>query len=233
MQTQEDELKNALREGLAAAQRQEEQEQDAAAESQESELATTEEDSEADKPLSVAELQSENFALKERITHLEGEMKSDHEQMVRALAEAMNMKKRAEADVERERKYGNEKLLKALLPIVDSLDLAIEHTDRNNPVLKPTLEGVENTMSLFLKELKNFGVEQVNPVGAPFDPNLHQAISMVPSAEVAANHVVNVMQKGYVLQGRVVRPAMVIVASGQPQAASGGADEHKTINIEA
>ncbi|MCR5536368.1 MAG: nucleotide exchange factor GrpE [Succinivibrio sp.] len=232
MQTQEDELKNALKEGLNAQVKPEEEPEEAAQVNAEPQAAAPAND-EADQPLTIAEMQSENLALREQLMRLEEDKKADHEQMVRAVAEAMNMKKRAEQDVERERKYGNEKLLKALLPIVDSLDLAIEHTDKQNPVLKPTLEGIENTMSLFLKELKNFGVEQVNPQGAPFDPNLHQAISMVPSNEVAQNHVLNVMQKGYVLQGRVIRPAMVIVSSGPQTQAAGTTDEHKTINIEA
>ena len=155
---------------------------------------------------------------------------------MRAFAECENQKKRIEADVERERKFGNEKILKALIPVVDSLELALVHADPNNEAAKSTIEGVQNTVTLLLKELKGFGVEAVDPTGKAFDPNLHQAISMVPSAEVEANCVINVMQKGYTLNGRVVRPAMVIVSSGAPAGSAPKAEtssEENRINIEA
>ena len=161
-----------------------------------------------------------NEQLKAQVAQLEAKYKADTEKFIRALAECENQKKRIEADVERERKYGNEKILKALIPVVDSLELALKHSNKEDPAIKPTIEGVENTTTLLLKELKSFGVEPVDPKGQAFDPNLHQAISMAPSAEVPANHVLNVMQKGYTLNERVVRPAMVIVSTGAPAGAA-------------
>ena len=232
MQTQEDELKNALNGSCVETEPSENDEENAPFAEDAAQTEAPAQDN-ADKPLTVEELQSENMMLREQLEKAAAEHKADHEQMVRALAEAMNMKKRAEADVERERKFGNEKIIKSLLPVVDSLDLAIEHTDHANPLLKPTIEGLENTMSLFLKELKNFGVDQLNPIGQAFDPNLHQAISMVPSSDVEPNHILSVMQKGFVLNGRVVRPAMVIVAKAPENAPKDGDDEHRMINIEA
>ncbi|MBO6258641.1 MAG: nucleotide exchange factor GrpE [Succinivibrio sp.] len=227
MQTQEDQLKQAMEQAASA-----QQSEDSAMTTNEEETSAVDtDDAKADIPLSIDELQAENISLKAQLEKVSGDAEKDHEQLVRAVAEAMNMKKRAEADVERERKFGNEKIIKALLPVVDSLDLALTHTDKNNPELKTVAEGIENTMTLFLKELKNFGVERLNPVGQAFDPNLHQAITMVPSNDVKPNHILSVMQKGFVLNGRVVRPAMVVVAKAvetkEPEA------EQKTVNIEA
>lgn len=181
----------------------------------------------------VAALQSEVAALQAQLKEVQDKARADLESMARAAAEADNRRKRAEADVDKERKYGNEKLLKALLPVVDSLDLALEHTDKENEALKPVYEGISNTMDLFLKELKNFGVERLDPKGEPFDPNQHQAISMVPSGEVKPNCVLAVMQKGYLLNGRVVRPAMVMVAKALPGASEEPKAEGGKINLEA
>ena len=190
----------------------------------------------------VAQLQSEVEALKAQLKETEDKARSDLDRMARAAAEAENRRKRAEADVERERKFANEKILKALLPVVDSLDLAMAHTDPNNEALKVTYEGISNTMDLFLKELEKFGVKRIDPKGQPFNPNEHQAVSMVPSNEVKPNCVLNVMQKGFSLNGRVVRPAMVIVAKapeGQPPKADDGKKDGEqpqqggTINLEA
>jgi molecular chaperone GrpE len=190
----------------------------------------------------VAQLQSEVEALKAQLKETEDKAHADLDRMARAAAEAENRRKRAEADVERERKFANEKILKALLPVVDSLDLAMAHTDPNNEALKVTYEGISNTMDLFLKELEKFGVKRIDPKGQPFNPNEHQAVSMVPSNEVKPNCVLNVMQKGFSLNGRVVRPAMVIVAKapeGQPPKADDGKKDGEqpqqggTINLEA
>ena len=122
-------------------------------------------------------------------------------------------RKRAEADVERERKYALEKFVKALIPVVDSLDMALEAgKSKAESAEDAMVQGVEATLRLFLKELSSFGVERIDPVGEPFDPNVHQAISMIPSKDVKPNCIVSVMQKGFILNGRVVRPAMVMVA---------------------
>lgn len=173
--------------------------------------------------------------LKNQVVQEQEKRKADCDKLVRALAECENQKKRIEADVERERKFGNEKILKALIPVVDSLELALKHSDINDPAVKPTIEGVQNTVTLLLKELSSFGVQGVDPQGQPFDPNLHQAISMVPSADVEANCVLSVMQKGYTLNGRVVRPAMVIVSSGAHAQSAKTEDnsQNNSINIEA
>lgn len=172
-----------------------------------------------DDDVDVETLLEENQSLQEEVATLKGQMDvlkqtvaSEHDKMLRAVAEADNVRKRAAQEVERERKFALEKFVRSLLPIYDALEKALEFSDRNNEATKATIDGVENTLNLFLKELTSFGVELVDPTGQAFDPNFHQAVSMVPSAEVPNNHVLNTMQKGFLLNGRVVRPAMVIVA---------------------
>ena len=165
------------------------------------------------------QIYEENKELRDQVVDLQGKLDilkntlaSEHDQRLRAVAEADNVRKRASQEVERERKFALEKFVRALLPIYDALEKALEFSDRENEATKATIDGVENTLNLFLKELSGFGVELVDPTGKPFDPNFHQAVSMVPSTEVPNNHVLQTMQKGFLLNGRVVRPAMVIVA---------------------
>ncbi|MGB0203859.1 MAG: nucleotide exchange factor GrpE [Neptuniibacter sp.] len=141
------------------------------------------------------------------------EIESLKDQMLRIQAEAQNVRRRAEQDVEKAHKFGVEKFANEMLPIVDSLERAIEAFG-DDEALKPMREGVEMTMNMFLSSLDKFEMKQVNPKGEMFDPALHQAMSMIPVPDTAANTVVEVMQKGYTLHGRLVRPAMVIVAKG-------------------
>lgn len=141
------------------------------------------------------------------------EVEALKDQMLRIQAEAQNVRRRAEQDVEKAHKYGVEKFANEMLPIVDSLERAIEAVG-DDEALKPMREGVEMTMNMFLSGLAKFQMEQVNPKGESFDPALHQAMSMIEVPDTPANTVVEVMQKGYTLHGRLVRPAMVIVAKG-------------------
>ena len=227
MQTEETQMQQAFEKAQAEAQEREQKQEEKAQEVQtngenqapQDAANATPNDNESEIDFDPKELVTENEQLKSQLSALEAKYKADNDKLVRALAECENQKKRIEADVERERKFGNEKILKALIPVVDSLELALKHSDVNDPAIKPIVEGVQNTTTLLLKELGKFGVEAVDPQGQPFDPNLHQAISMVPSPEVEAQHVLSVMQKGYTLNGRVVRPAMVIVSAGAPAGA--------------
>ena len=137
------------------------------------------------------------------------------DQALRAKAEMQNMRRRAEIDVEKAHKFALEKFVKELLPVVDSLEKAVESTEghevQSEEVLVRIKEGVDMTLSMFMGVLEKFNVRQINPVGEPFDPQQHEAMSMVPSAEAEPNSVIAVMQKGYTLNDRVVRPAMVMV----------------------
>ncbi len=151
-------------------------------------------------------------ALRAQIATLEAKAQEEKNKLMLAYADADNARKRAEQDVVRERKYGIEKFVKSLIPVYDSMEKALEYSDREDPATKNILDGVDATLQLFVKEMSNFGVEVLNPLGQPFNPEFHQAISMVESDQVAPNHVLAVMQKGIALNGRVVRAAMVVVA---------------------
>ncbi|MCG7198433.1 nucleotide exchange factor GrpE [Marinobacter pelagius] len=137
------------------------------------------------------------------------------DQVLRTQAEMQNVRRRSEIDVEKAHKFALEKFVKELLPVADSLEKAVESTEGQEEageLVASIREGVEMTLDLFMKSLAKFNVEQLNPVGEPFDPQQHEAMSMVPAPDAEPNSVVNVVQKGYLLNGRVVRPAMVIVA---------------------
>lgn len=150
-------------------------------------------------------LQAELEAMRDEMARLK-----DHS--MRALAEAQNMKRRAEIDVDNARKYGAEKIVTELLPVVDNLERALQSADAELEGVKPLLEGVELTLKGFLDALTKSNVEIVDPHGEPFDPALHQAMTMIEMPNSEPNSVVDVMQKGYRLNGRLLRPAMVVVA---------------------
>jgi len=133
--------------------------------------------------------------------------------VLRAQAEVQNMRRRCEADVEKAHKFALEKFSAELLSVVDNLERALGAVpDTGSEPVKALCEGVELTLKGFLEILSKFNIQQINPVGAPFDPQLHQAITMMVNPQVEPNTVLDVMQKGYTLSGRVIRPAMVVVA---------------------
>lgn len=148
----------------------------------------------------------------EYILQLEEELVGARDAALRAQAEAQNAARRAEQDVEKARKFALERFAGELLPVVDNLERALESTAGEDEALKPIAEGVELTLKSFQDALAKFNVAAVNPEGEPFDPNLHQAMSMVENPDVEPNTVIAVMQKGYTLNGRLIRPAMVMVS---------------------
>ena len=133
------------------------------------------------------------------------------QRVLRAQAEQDNTRKRAERDVQNAHKYALEKFVGELLGVRDSLELGVSAAQENHDVEK-LLEGTELTLKMLGDAMAKFGVEQIDPEGEAFNPELHQAMSMVPTDEVPPNTVVNVVQKGYLLNGRLVRPAMVMVS---------------------
>jgi molecular chaperone GrpE len=133
--------------------------------------------------------------------------------VLRAQAEIQNMRRRCEADVEKAHKFALEKFSAELLTVVDNLERALNAVgERNGEQVNALAEGVELTLKSFLEILNKFNVQQVNPVGEPFDPQVHQAITTIVNPNVEPNTVLEVMQKGYTLHGRVIRPAMVVVS---------------------
>ncbi len=151
-------------------------------------------------------------ALQQQLATAEAAAQEEKDRALRIAAEMENLRRRSALDVEKAHKFALEKFAGELLPVIDSLERALELAYRDTETLKPMLEGVELTLRAMLTTVGKFGVEQVNPMGEAFDPNRHQAISMVENGNVAPNSVMAVMQKGYELNGRVIRPAMVMVA---------------------
>lgn len=135
------------------------------------------------------------------------------EQVLRAHADAQNVRRRSEQDVEKARKFALEKFVADLLPVADNLERAIAAGNPEDETQKAVLEGVELTLKSLQDTLKKYKVEMVDPAGEPFDPQLHQAMTMVPNPDMEPNTVMDVFQKGYTLNGRLVRPAMVVVSS--------------------
>ena len=147
-------------------------------------------------------------------TALEREIAKYKDIAIRAEADMENLKRRAERDVSNAHKYANEKLLKELLPVLDSLNRGIAGIDTNDQHLAPMLTGMKMTHDLLEKALSRFGIEVLDPArGDAFDPTLHEAMSMQPDPEAESNTVLQVLEKGYQLNGRVLRAAMVIVTS--------------------
>ncbi|XKM13364.1 nucleotide exchange factor GrpE [Orbaceae bacterium ac157xtp] len=159
-----------------------------------------------------AELASKEAKIAELEQALHVAKKNESEAMVRARAEIDNVRKRVEQDVEKAHKFALEKFSGELLPVIDNLERALEATDKTNPELKATIEGLELTLKSFLDTVKKFGVEIVSTEDGQLNPEVHQAITTIESPDHKAGQIVNTIQKGYTLNGRLIRPAMVIVA---------------------
>lgn len=147
-----------------------------------------------------------------RIEELELALAAAKESVLRAQADAINSQRRAEKEVEKARKFALEGFSKEVLVVADNLERALSMVDQTDQSLQPIVEGIELTLKSFSDVLAKYNIEAVEPMGEPFDPQLHQAMSMVPNPEVEPNTVIAVMQKGYTLNGRLIRPAMVIVS---------------------
>ena len=144
---------------------------------------------------------------------LQEELAQAKDAALRAAAEAQNTRRRAEQDVEKARKFALERFVGELLPVIDNLERATEAAaDAGSDTVKSIAEGVELTRKSLLDVLGKFDIAVIDPVGEPFDPNLHQAMTLVPNPDMEPNTVMEVMQKGYTLSGRLIRPAMVVVS---------------------
>ena len=137
-----------------------------------------------------------------------------NDQVLRVQAEMQNVRRRAERDVESAHKFALDKFAADLLPVVDNLERALAAIDSEDEGQKSVAEGIELTLKTFMDVLVRFKIEVIDPAGQPFDADLHQAVSMVPNPDLEANTVMDVFQKGYTLNGRLVRPAMVVVSQG-------------------
>ena len=143
---------------------------------------------------------------------LQQQLAESNDQVLRIQAEMQNMRRRAERDVENAHKFALDRFAADLLPVVDNLERALTAINSDDDGQKAVAEGIQLTLKSFVDVLVRFKVEPIDPAGQPFDANLHQAVSMVPNADVEANTVIDVFQKGYTLNGRLIRPAMVVVS---------------------
>lgn len=151
-------------------------------------------------------------ALHDQIEQLTQALATAKEDAIRAAAEAQNARRRAQQDVEKAHKFALEKFVNDMLPVADNLERAVESSKADGVEMATVVEGVELTLKTLIDGLKKHSVEAVNPEGEPFDPQLHQAMSMIEQPDVEPNTVLNVFQQGYTLNGRLVRPAMVVVS---------------------
>ena len=159
----------------------------------------------------VAALQAEIEALKAQLAEAEQKAGENHEHFVRASAETENVRRRSKEELDKARKFAIEGFAESLLPVCDSLEMALTV---ETPSVDSIREGVQATLRQLQQALERNKVQVVDPLGQRFDPNTQQAISMQPNPEVAANHVAAVLQKGYLINDRVLRPAMVVVSQG-------------------
>ncbi|EAQ65605.1 heat shock protein GrpE [Marinomonas sp. MED121] len=132
------------------------------------------------------------------------------EAALRSHADAQNVRRRAEQDVQKAHKFGLEKFAKDIITVADNLERALTSADSDNDAMR---EGVELTLKSLQETLTRFEVIALDPHGEPFNPEFHQAMTMVPNPEMEPNTVMDVIQKGYTLHGRLIRPAMVVVSS--------------------
>ncbi|MFJ4397562.1 nucleotide exchange factor GrpE [Pseudomonas sp. NPDC089396] len=159
-----------------------------------------------------------------RVQVLEEQLAAAKDQSLRTAAEVQNIRRRAEQDVEKAHKFALEKFAGDLLPVIDSLELALAHSSAEDEQVKKIREGVELTLKMFQDTLKRYNLEAIDPRGQPFNAEHHQAMAMQESAELEPNSVLNVFQKGYLLNGRLLRPAMVVVSKA-PAAPQPSIDE--------
>jgi molecular chaperone GrpE len=148
------------------------------------------------------------------LTELQAKADENWDRYLRAAAEVENVRKRAIRDVEHARKFAIENFGRELLAVSDSLEMGIAHGDSADAA--SLLEGSEATLKILSGTLERFGVTEIDPEGEPFDPELHEAMTMQPSDDVEPGSVLTVIQKGYALNGRLLRPARVVVAAEPP-----------------
>lgn len=154
-----------------------------------------------------------------RLAELEAQLaetqQRERDNLLRAKAELENVRRRTELDIEKAHKFALEKFAGDLLPVIDNLERALDLADKNNPELAAMIGGIELTLKSFIDAVRKYGIAIVDETHVPFNPEVHQAMSMMESGDHQPNHVMMIMQKGYTLNGRLLRPAMVAVAKAK------------------
>jgi molecular chaperone GrpE len=149
--------------------------------------------------------------LNTQIEALKAEVATAKDQVLRSAAEMHNIRRRAEQDVEKAHKFALDRFAGDIVNVADNLERALATIDQSDEKQKTVIEGVELTLKSLIDTLAKHGVQQIDPKGEPFNPQQHEAIAMVPNPAMEPNSVMDVMQKGYLLNGRVIRPARVVV----------------------
>ncbi|MDH3550595.1 MAG: nucleotide exchange factor GrpE [Gammaproteobacteria bacterium] len=152
-----------------------------------------------------------NDEVVDELAELQAKAEENWDKYLRAAAELENVRKRATRDVEHAHRFAIERFATDLLAVCDSLEMAV--VAEGDSAADSLKEGSEATLKLLLTTMQRFGIEQLDPVGEPFDPTHHEAITMQPAADAEPGSVLTVFQKGYALNGRLLRPARVVVAS--------------------
>lgn len=175
--------------------------------------------------LSAEELKQKVRTLSQQLAEARARADENWEALLREKAEMENLRRRHERELEKAHKYALERFAQELLPVIDSLEMGVEAASREGATLDKVREGTELTLKMLLGVLDKFGIQALHPEGEAFNPEYHQAMSMLESPEHAPNTVMNVMQKGYTLNDRLIRPAMVVVSK---QGGEAGAEEKGT-----
>ena len=163
--------------------------------------------------------------LEEQLRQAEARAEDNWNQFLRARAEMENARRRAEKDVEQAKRQGLEKLASELLPVKDSMEMGLAAAQESNADVAKLTEGSELTLKMLTQAMDKFEITEVDPMGQKFDPERHEAMATQPSAEHEPNTVIHVVQKGYLLGERLLRPAMVIVSKEADQQQGGHIDE--------
>jgi len=171
-------------------------------------------DSELEKGAENADAEDKGEPAEDPLAAAEAKATENWDRYLRAAAEIENIRKRSRRDVENARKYALENFGRDILAVKDSLEMGIQAADKADA--ESLLAGKEATLKLLATTLERFGIEELDPAGEPFDPELHEAMTMQPSTDMEPGSVLTVIQKGYALNGRLLRPAMVVVAAEPP-----------------
>ena len=163
-------------------------------------------------PVHADPADGEDSSIEEQLQKAQLTIKEYWDQIMRMRAEIENNRKRAERDIENAHKYAIKNFAESLLPVIDSMEMGQSAAVAENATLDSIREGSELTMNMLNQVMERTGLQQFDPLGEKFDPEKHQAISMVEIADAESGSIIQVMQKGFQLNERLIRPAMVVVA---------------------
>ncbi len=161
------------------------------------------------------ETETEEVSIEDKLAEAQAKADDNWDQLVRTRAEMENIRRRSERELVNAHKYALEKFAQELLPVIDSMEMGVTAAQDENADVGKLREGIEMTLKMFEAAIEKFGIKGVHPHGEVFNPEHHQAMTMIDSPEHEPNTVIDVMQKGYLLNERLVRPAMVVVSSAK------------------